>query len=525
MQVDTLTSQQESANSVAADSSKETDENHLRDRARSAGAYAMLGRLAVSLIAFPTSLLLVKGLSLEDYGVYSLIGNLLYVASMITNLGTLGVVQRFVPEFAQKGHRSNVQQTVKIAAMIRLGGGLLASGALLLFSAPILSALNIPENYSYLSPILAMLILISVENQLLGNGVLAALLEQSAVTVGQTLAGVIKLTGIALCFQLGYGLQAVVMAWLTSLLIPAIYYAALTYKKVFAGPLSGNADLPKRRMFRYAGMSLATVFGTFVYDIAVDNVIIAYYLGPEQAGRYAFAVFTASLVAQLIPVRVLTPLLVNVAIRQYSGSGDKTILSKTFATASKVVAFTMIPGVVGLTLLSPYIISHILNDAYASVVPTVSVIVAFSLFRYLNFALQVLIKPLEILQVVIVQYACSVANLIMDIWWIPKYGIEGAAWATGLTLTLNYLLSWWLTSRHISARQDWSSLCRMALNVLIMSAVVWAAIPSITGTLSVLLVGILGALTYLVAARLNPCFTQEEQTLMNSIIGKNLFKF
>ena len=314
MQADTLSPEQKSAKSVPTDFSGESAGNHLRDRARSAGAYAILGRLAVSLIAFPTSLLLVKGLSVEDYGVYSLIGNLVYIASMITNLGTLGVVQRFVPEFAQTDHRSNLQQTVKIAAVIRLSGGLLASGALLLFSGPILSALNIPEDYSFLSPILAMLILISVENQLLGNGVLAALLEQRVVTIGQTLAGVIKLAGIALSFQLGYGLQAVVTAWFSSLLIPAIYYAALTYKKVFTGPPSGNPDLPQRRMLRYAGMSLATVFGTFVYDIAIDNVIIAYYLGPEQAGRYAFAVFTASLVAQLIPIRVLTPVLVNVAI-------------------------------------------------------------------------------------------------------------------------------------------------------------------------------------------------------------------
>ena len=67
---------------------------NMNRRALVATAYAWVGKYGNSIIAFPITLLLVKGLTVQEYGTYSLFVNMLFVASIFTNLGTLGIIQR-----------------------------------------------------------------------------------------------------------------------------------------------------------------------------------------------------------------------------------------------------------------------------------------------------------------------------------------------------------------------------------------------------------------------------------------------
>jgi O-antigen/teichoic acid export membrane protein len=61
---------------------------NIERQASSAAVYAFVGKFGNSVLAFPITLLLVKGLSVQDYGAYSLFISLLYFASVCTNLGT-----------------------------------------------------------------------------------------------------------------------------------------------------------------------------------------------------------------------------------------------------------------------------------------------------------------------------------------------------------------------------------------------------------------------------------------------------
>ena len=162
---------------------------------------------------------------------------------------------------------------------------------------------------------------------------------------------------------------------------------------------------------------------------------------------------------------------------------------------------------------------------YTGLDSVVLVVLAFSVFRYLNLALQILIKPLEILQVTFYTYALSVLNLVLDIVLVPRYGIVGAAWATGLTLCLNYLLALQFVKQHIATSQDWPGIWKCALNVATMAVVVFLAKPLVVGPLSLGVTIAVGSLVYGGISYVNRPFRQDERDVLNGIIGRPLFPF
>ncbi len=494
-------------------------------RAFTATLYVYLGKFGNSVLTLPITLLLVKGLSVQDYGAYGLFGSILFFSSVFTNLGTLGVLQRYIPEFIQKNEPENVRQTVKWTSAIRLSGGLICTGVFLIFADPIFSLLNLPESYKAYTFLLSLLILISIEVQLLGDGVLGSLLDQKALTLGRFFSNLLKLGAIFLAFSLGYGLKGAVAGWLISLVALLIFYGTKVYLEVFKGRIDVKHHLPNQRMVRYGKFYLAGVFGTFLYDIAIDNFVISHYLGTSEVGRYTFAVFIASLAGYLFPIRLVTPIVVNVAIRRYAETGATEVLSKMFTFFNKLIFFGIMPAAVGIFVLSDEIIVHIFDQKYAATSSVAIVILLFSLFRYLNYALQILIKPLEILHLSLLRYGCSFINLILDLWLVPKMGIMGAALATGGTIALNYAIVYLLVRRYVTLQQDWKGIFRVALNLLIMGSVILLLKGWITGPFGLVVVIATGASVYFAASFVNRVFTNSERDLINSAVGKQICIF
>ena len=498
---------------------------NMNRRALVATAYAWVGKYGNSIIAFPITLLLVKGLTVQEYGTYSLFVNMLFVASIFTNLGTLGIIQRYLPEFLQRGEIANARKTIKITSAIRLGGGLLTISVLYFYTDTIFSLLNISPEYQNFAHLLCLLVLVAIEVQLLGDGVLGALLDQKAVTLGRFLSNICKLAAISIVFTNGYGLKGVVAGWVLSLAGLLIYYAVKVYAALFREPTGTTASLPKRRMYRYGAFYLTGVFGTFLYDIAIDNFVISYYLGAGEVGRYTFAVFIASLPGMPFPIRMMTPILVNLAIRRYSESNSHDVLQKMYTFFNKIIFFAVMPAVLGIYLLSDEIILHIFDTKYASTSAVVAIILICSLFRYFTYTFQTITKPLEIVHISLFQYGCSAVNLGLDLWLVPQMGIMGAALATGITLALNYFLIHLWVRRYIILRQDWVSLIKMTGNLLIMGIALLLLRGQITGLASLIAVILCSAGIYFLASYLNKTFTDAERALINSTVGKEVCVF
>lgn len=490
-----------------------------------ASLYAYFGKFGYSIISFPITFLLIKHLTPGDFGAYNLFLSMIFFSSILTNLGTLGVIQRYLPEFLQKNEIANVRRTIKLGALLRLAGGIVCVWILLSFTESIFTLLDLPETYTGYALLVGLLLLTTVEAQLFGDGVLGAALDHKTLTFGRLASNLLMLAGVVAVFHYGLGLREVVGVRLASSICLLSFYVFRVYTTMFRGDAISDDRLPYQRMAKYGGFYLMNVFGTFLFDVAIDNFIISHYLGASAVGKYTFAVFVVSLVAFFFPIRMLTPILVNLAIRRFSESGRIAVLSKMFTTMSKLICFGILPATIGVYLLSDEIIVLVFNQKYDVASSVIGTMLFFSLFRYFNYAFQILVKPLEILHISLFQYICSGANLLLDLWLVPKIGILGAALATGSSIALNYLLVYALVSRHASVKQDWKGLARILVNILVMVAVVVTSKPWISGIGGLFLVVAGGAAAYGICSFSNKAFEDPERDLINKTIGRTIFVF
>lgn len=495
----------------ALDNTVDEGERPLGRRAIVASAWAYGGKFGKSLLAFPITLLLVNQLTIEEYGSYNLFISILFFTSVLSNLGSLGVTQRYLPEFLQQGLIANARRTIAYCLTLRLVGGLVCVAMLLSYSGRLFAILNIPDAFVEYVPHLCILILAALLAQLLGDGVLGSLLNHQAVTTGQLISKLTQLVVVYLAFSQGYRFEGAISAWLISLVVVFGYYAICTFRSpALAKPKGDIAALPGKRMVRYGSFYVAAMFGTVLFDVAIDNFLIAHYLGNDAVGRYAFAVKVATLTMSLIPINLLTPIVVNVSIRKFSETQSTEDLATIFTQFNKYVFFLITPALAGMLILTDPIIRYIFDERYASVGSLVQIVLLFSVIRYYTYAFQTLVKPLELLHLNLYRYGCSALNLVLNLLLIPKWGILGAAVATGTTGLLNYAIINVLVRRHVSIRQDWPAIARMTVNVIGMAAVVGVGYASIQGLIGLIFVIFLGFAAYIGLSYVNPPFTIEE---------------
>mgnify|MGYP001157111781 CR=1 FL=1 len=161
-----------------------------------ASLYAYFGKFGNSIISFPITFLLIKHLTPGDFGAYNLFLSMIFFSSILTNLGTLGVIQRYLPEFLQKNEIANVRRTIKLGALLRLAGGIVCVWILLSFTESIFTLLDLPETYTGYALLVGLLILTTVEAQLFGDGVLGAALDHKTLTFGRLASNLLMLAGV-----------------------------------------------------------------------------------------------------------------------------------------------------------------------------------------------------------------------------------------------------------------------------------------------------------------------------------------
>jgi O-antigen/teichoic acid export membrane protein len=106
-----------------------------------------------------------------------------------------------------------------------------------------------------------------------------------------------------------------------------------------------------------------------------------------------------------------------------------------------------LPAALGLVLLAPNMVRVMLGapfrEAATALVPWIAVatLIASLRFHYLDLAFHLGKRTLR--QMAIMAIA-GLTNLLLNLWWIPLFGMLGAAYATLVTYVLAFVLAWWL---------------------------------------------------------------------------------
>jgi O-antigen/teichoic acid export membrane protein len=202
-----------------------------------------------------------------------------------------------------------------------------------------------------------------------------------------------------------------------------------------------------RELLAYGLPLTATVALNFVVNSS-DRFLVAWLLGTEAAGTYA-AGYELGWHSVLIIMTIVNLAGYPLVVRAMEGAGPAAAQVQLQQNGLLLLAVAL-PALTLVVMLAPNLARVVLGAPFradgARLLPWIALAALFAGARlyYANLAFQLSRKTLSQLWV---SLAAALLNVGLNLIWIPRFGLLGAAWATVLAFGLALVLGWWLGRR------------------------------------------------------------------------------
>ena len=225
------------------------------------------------------------------------------------------------------------------------------------------------------------------------------------------------------------------------------------------------------------GLPLTATFAlSFVVNTS-DRFLIARLLGEGPAGIYAAAYDVGQQTLTLL-MMVVNLAAYPLAVRALEQKGPEAAQRQLRQNATLLLAVAL-PAAVGLAVLAPNVTAVFLGTSFQEgTVPLLSWVSLASLLsgiRAYHFDLAFQLGRYTLGQLWVVA-AAAVLNLVLNLWWIPRLGVLGAAYATFAAYFLALLLSVVLGRRVLPMPIPYRDGLKIALASLLMGLLLWPSL-------------------------------------------------
>lgn len=310
----------------------------------------------------------------------------------------------------------------------------------------------------------------------------------------QTMSALIKLVVGIGGVQAGWGASGALMGAFCGYGIPSLLFkpAVLHFR------LDALTSQTLMKLTRYGlPISLNSSFLMIVHFS--DRFLIAALLGEAAAGVYAAAYDLAqqSLALVLRSLGGAIPPLIFRAVEQ--GNHEKALryMERNFQLLGAIGALTLVI----LWMTAPHLCTLVLGEAFREAALPILPVVALATFivglRTHHFLLPFLIQR-STSGLIVSSFLAALVNLGLNLWWIPSFGILGAAWATLCAYVVSLASVFAIGSRLFSLPSFVKDSIKIGLGALVASgAMAWVSPP--LDLKGLLIETVVGCLTYAAA--------------------------
>jgi O-antigen/teichoic acid export membrane protein len=343
--------------------------NHYsHDKVRSAVGYFLVGKMAAGLLAFATLILLVRFMTVSEYGAYVGLIAARGILSMLASLGLDGMAARFLPEFRITSADSTLSTvTIGVVATWMLTLGLIG---LVIWLSPVglLSVLHL-EDWASLGPMFASLIVVGgLAN--FSAGILEALLLQKSAQLAATLSSTARLASLVTPVLQGHVQLA--DALLAELIGNATMLALtlMTLVAYFATPRShpdARAPADRTAILRMGRFSAMNYGGQIVRQAQGPHglrVAVASTLGTAASAQFGFVMSLADTLQRYLPTVLLAGVIRPVLVSRHIGSGGFDTVNRFASLLFKVNLLIVAPALALTVVHGADLVSLLGGDKY-----------------------------------------------------------------------------------------------------------------------------------------------------------------
>ncbi len=485
-----------------------------------------------SISGFVISVIMVRGLSQESFGAYKLTGSILLVGTYLCSLGLEKTFVRFGAEFVSRNQLDQLKSILKRFCLLR-GIALILFGTFLIIFRQTLSAyFSFPPELKDLISIISLLLFFSSMNGLWGVAFNAAKLDHVHISIIRTTNNLVKMAGFGYIVWVGKGLSGILVVWLFSEIIMNIHFSIINIKwfkrirvkwsdKISQSNNSAGPVFTKRiarfSLFAYLGINI-----NIFKDILVDNFFISHFLDVTSVALYGLASSIVIFIAGFNPPALLRTVFQPILLGQYLDNTGGRGLSDGYSLMTKTSIFCMIPIFSVLLLLADPIIQLVYSPEYLEIIPVMVLLTVFFFFIGLSYSFVPLVNILEKNELYLITGIFSIYNLIMDIILIPRFGIEGAAIATGSSGFFQYLFYWGAFKWYIKMELTfpWPAIWKTLINLIPSILFCLFVKQYISSFIILLIAGLFAGIIYLLMCYFLNIFNEAEIAVFKVAVSK-----
>lgn len=393
--------------------------------------------------------LLVRTLSEQAFGIYSLLYAIIPVISTAASLGLEQTLRRFQPEYLRAGNLPAAAWLLKMVTVARF-----ASNALILLL--LLAAWNVVAPFFGLGPyradfaLFCLLVLLHFQGRILEFALASHMLHRFGVGSTVVLA-VTKLVvyGILVAFH-GLTLRSAI---LVDTLAYGLAYAFMRIAYRYAADDGRTRavyrlSVPERaRLLRYSLYNNFNDAGSILLYVQTDNFFIAALLNPVAVGAYAFYTRLNAMVSNLTPIRLLENVVQPLFFATPPEQAQER-LPRYFTLLLNTSLLVQLPIIAYATAYHREIVALLLGGKFEDLSWLMPVIIAFgTTSNVIAIPVTNVAQYHERAALILGSQLFGIYQIGCMLILIPLIGLLGAAIATGTYHLFRNLFVWWQVRR------------------------------------------------------------------------------
>ncbi|PHR95615.1 MAG: hypothetical protein COA78_29905 [Blastopirellula sp.] len=399
----------------------------------SQSALYSLGSLFTSLAGLITFPILTKNLTIEDYGAVGLFTITIGIIASINKLGMQHSIIRFKEDFSDTILLSNIFYPSIIIILI---------SSLIIFLMGF-SLGKISESILFTPKAIIIITIIAAleSTRSLINSILVSKQLSIPITIFSFSYRVLSLSSIItiILFISNSSHAFIVAVLIADILITLIIIFWCIRNKILTSFRPKTFELSIFLSVIAFGLPMLGTEAANMFHAFIDRYLISFYLGQQELGIYSASYNMANIICKTL-VGGLAIAIVPIYLKVWN-EGGKYKTEKLLTSINSLYLLLTPPIIGGLYLISEPLLNLLATEEYATshhLLPIIATgVLLFSTNVIFAAGLQIQKKPKRILQFVI---ESLIINIILNIIFIPRYGITAASVIT----VLSYL---WMSIR------------------------------------------------------------------------------
>ena len=396
------------------------------------GGIALFGRIGGRGILFLFQILLTRVLGAQMYGLYALGQSVMRITQQISMLGLQNGIVRFGAMYRGEGDKRRLKGTILFALVISTATSF-AAGLLLFFLANWI-AVHVFDEPGLAAVLRGFALSLPFYTILTVSAFSARAFRRMEYDVGiyEVFHPTVTLIIVGISFLLGFRLMGVVYGFLISSVLSSALSLFLIYR-MFPDLLSNLRPVYELQKFLPYSLTVFLVGFSYLFLSQTDRVMLGYFGAAQDVGVYKAAAVTAYQLTVILGAfnAILSPIIADLHNQHQMGELEalfKTVgrwtLTLTLPAFLVIVLFgEKIMGIFGPGFVGGLAPLVVLGAAQAVSATAGSAVVLLTMAGYQKVALANGV-------------ALGLLNILLNVWLIPRYGILGAATATGISIVL-----------------------------------------------------------------------------------------